>query len=74
MGATATYELDTEKDKDAQSVFERAQKINEVYFLMAKKYEENEHLYHINEYYKEQINVALFSNVQCCNFLIGTKG
>ena len=31
MGATATYELDTEKDKDAQSVFERAQKINEVF-------------------------------------------
>ena len=33
MGATATYELDTEKDKDAQSVFERAQKINEVFLF-----------------------------------------
>lgn len=30
MGATATYELDTEKDKDAQAIFERSQKIQEV--------------------------------------------
>ena len=30
MGATAVYELDTEKDKDAQSIFERSQKIQEV--------------------------------------------
>ena len=30
MGATRTYELDTEHDKDAQAVFERSQKINEV--------------------------------------------
>lgn len=29
MGATATYELDTEKDKDAQAIFERSQKIQE---------------------------------------------
>uniref|UniRef100_W5N1K5 Ring finger protein 113A n=1 Tax=Lepisosteus oculatus TaxID=7918 RepID=W5N1K5_LEPOC len=29
MGATAIYELDTEKDKDAQSIFERSQKIQE---------------------------------------------
>lgn len=29
MGATATYELDTEFDKDAQAVFERAKKLNE---------------------------------------------
>ena len=29
MGATATYTLDTEFDKDAQAVFERAKKINE---------------------------------------------
>lgn len=28
QGATRTYELDTEKDKDAQSVFERAMNIN----------------------------------------------
>ncbi|XP_047523732.1 E3 ubiquitin-protein ligase RNF113A isoform X2 [Pieris napi] len=27
--ATATYELDTERDKDAQAIFEKAQKINE---------------------------------------------
>ncbi|XP_050673723.1 E3 ubiquitin-protein ligase RNF113A [Leptidea sinapis] len=27
--ATATYELDTERDKDAQALFEKAQKINE---------------------------------------------
>ncbi|CAK1593525.1 unnamed protein product [Parnassius mnemosyne] len=27
--ATATYELDTERDKDAQTIFEKAQKINE---------------------------------------------
>ncbi|CAN8212797.1 unnamed protein product [Coccothraustes coccothraustes] len=29
MGATAGYELDTEKDKDAQAIFERGQKIQE---------------------------------------------
>uniref|UniRef100_A0AAX7V098 Ring finger protein 113A n=1 Tax=Astatotilapia calliptera TaxID=8154 RepID=A0AAX7V098_ASTCA len=29
MGATATYQLDTEKDKDAQAIFERSQKIQE---------------------------------------------
>ncbi|XP_053707114.1 E3 ubiquitin-protein ligase RNF113A [Synchiropus splendidus] len=29
MGATATYELDTERDKDAQAIFERSQKIQE---------------------------------------------
>ncbi|XP_005994672.1 E3 ubiquitin-protein ligase RNF113A isoform X1 [Latimeria chalumnae] len=29
MGATAIYELDTEKDKDAQAIFERSQKIQE---------------------------------------------
>nr|XP_026483725.1 RING finger protein 113A [Vanessa tameamea]XP_026483726.1 RING finger protein 113A [Vanessa tameamea] len=27
--ATATYEMDTEKDKDAQAIFEKSQKINE---------------------------------------------
>lgn len=31
MGATATYELDTERDKDAQAIFERSQKIQEVF-------------------------------------------
>lgn len=30
MGATATYELDTERDNDAQAIFERSQKIQEV--------------------------------------------
>ncbi|XP_058709078.1 E3 ubiquitin-protein ligase RNF113A-like [Poecile atricapillus] len=29
MGATAAYELDTEKEKDAQAIFERCQKIQE---------------------------------------------
>ncbi|KAF2979455.1 hypothetical protein EK904_014723 [Melospiza melodia maxima] len=29
MGATAGYELDTEKDKDAQAIFERSQRIQE---------------------------------------------
>ncbi|XP_029428797.1 E3 ubiquitin-protein ligase RNF113A isoform X2 [Rhinatrema bivittatum] len=29
MGATAVYELDTEKDKDAQAIFERSQKVQE---------------------------------------------
>ncbi|XP_023214279.1 RING finger protein 113A-like [Centruroides sculpturatus] len=29
MGATATLETETEKDRDAQSIFERSQKINE---------------------------------------------
>lgn len=30
MGATATYQLDTERDNDAQAIFERSQKIQEV--------------------------------------------
>lgn len=30
MGATAVYELDTEKEKDAQAIFERSQQIQEV--------------------------------------------
>jgi len=30
MGATAVYELDTERDKDAQAIFERSQKLMEV--------------------------------------------
>lgn len=30
MGATAVYELDTEKDKDAQAIFERSQQIQKV--------------------------------------------
>ncbi len=34
MGATATYQLDTERDKDAQAIFERSQKIQEVGDLM----------------------------------------
>ncbi|KAG2460498.1 R113A protein, partial [Polypterus senegalus] len=29
MGATAVYELDTEKDRDAQAIFERSQKVQE---------------------------------------------
>ena len=29
MGATAVYELDTEKERDAQAIFERSQKIQE---------------------------------------------
>jgi hypothetical protein len=28
MGATATYELDTEKDKDAQAIFERSLEVS----------------------------------------------
>ena len=54
MGATATYELDTEKDKDSQSVFERAQKINEVF--MAKQCDKNEHLNDINVVPEEPIH------------------
>ena len=30
MGATATYELDTALDNDAQAIFEKSKKINEV--------------------------------------------
>jgi hypothetical protein len=32
QGATRTYELDTEHDKDAQAIFERAQNINKVQY------------------------------------------
>ena len=30
MGATATYNLDTADDRDAQAIFEKAQEINKV--------------------------------------------
>lgn len=30
MGATATLEIETETDKDAQAIFEKAQEINKV--------------------------------------------
>lgn len=33
MGATATYELDTALDNDAQALFEKQKKINEVCML-----------------------------------------
>lgn len=32
QGATAILQTETEKDRDAQAIFEKAQKINEVYF------------------------------------------
>lgn len=32
QGATAILQTETEKDRDAQALFEKAQKINEVYF------------------------------------------
>lgn len=34
QGATAILETETEKDRDAQALFEKAQKINEVYFVI----------------------------------------
>lgn len=34
MGATATYQLDTERDNDAQAIFERSQKIQEVWVFV----------------------------------------
>lgn len=34
QGATAILETETEKDRDAQALFEKAQKINEVYFII----------------------------------------
>ena len=33
QGATAILETETEFDKDAQAIFEKAQKINEVYII-----------------------------------------
>ncbi|NXM65017.1 R113A protein, partial [Illadopsis cleaveri] len=48
MGATAVYELDTEKEKDAQAIFEHSQKIQEE--LRGK---EDDKIYHgINNYQK----------------------
>ncbi|XP_036446412.1 E3 ubiquitin-protein ligase RNF113A [Colossoma macropomum] len=48
MGATAVYELDTERDKDAQAIFERSQKIQEE--LSGK---EDDKIYRgINNYHK----------------------
>nr|AAR97525.1 zinc finger protein 183 [Danio rerio] len=48
MGATAVYELDTERDKDAQAIFERSQKIQEE--LTGK---EDDKIYRgINNYHK----------------------
>ncbi|KTG33677.1 hypothetical protein cypCar_00001507 [Cyprinus carpio] len=48
MGATALYQLDTERDKDAQAIFERSQKIQEE--LTGK---EDDKIYRgINNYHK----------------------
>ncbi|XP_025716658.1 E3 ubiquitin-protein ligase RNF113A-like [Callorhinus ursinus] len=48
MGATAVYELDTEKERDAQAIFERSQKIQEE--LRGK---EDDKIYRgINNYHK----------------------
>ena len=37
QGATATLEMETEVDKDAQAIFEKAQKINEVFISVLFK-------------------------------------
>ncbi|XP_028311685.1 E3 ubiquitin-protein ligase RNF113A [Gouania willdenowi] len=50
MGATATYQLDTERDKDAQAIFERSQKIQEE--LTGK---EDDKIYRGNNNYKKFI-------------------
>lgn len=34
QGATRTYELDTEKDRDAQAIFERSQQVNKVCYVL----------------------------------------
>ncbi|NXQ33032.1 R113A protein, partial [Alaudala cheleensis] len=48
MGATAAYELDTEKEKDAQAIFERSQKIQE-----ERRGKEDDKIYRgINNYQK----------------------
>ncbi|NXQ52007.1 R113A protein, partial [Anthoscopus minutus] len=48
MGATAVYELDTEKEKDAQAIFERSQKVQE-----EMRGKEDDNIYHgINNYRK----------------------
>uniref|UniRef100_UPI00358F1EBB E3 ubiquitin-protein ligase RNF113A-like n=1 Tax=Myxine glutinosa TaxID=7769 RepID=UPI00358F1EBB len=50
MGATATYQLDTEKERDAQAIFERSQIIQEV---GEPKRKEIDHVYRgINNYTK----------------------
>ena len=36
MGATRTYEFDTERDKDAQAVFERSQQVHQVKLLITE--------------------------------------
>ncbi|NXF95206.1 R113A protein, partial [Eubucco bourcierii] len=47
-GATAAYELDTEKEKDAQAIFERSQKIQE-----ERRGKDDDKIYHgINNYQK----------------------
>uniref|UniRef100_A0A8C9CQR2 C3H1-type domain-containing protein n=1 Tax=Phocoena sinus TaxID=42100 RepID=A0A8C9CQR2_PHOSS len=48
MGATAVYELDTEKERDAQAIFERSQKIQE-----ELRHKEDDKIYRgINNYQK----------------------
>lgn len=37
QGATAILETETEKDKDAQALFEKAQKINEVFYQIIQQ-------------------------------------
>jgi len=44
QGATRTYELDTEKDKDAQAIFERmleVNKVNHIQSINMNKYSDN---------------------------------
>ena len=51
MGATKIYELDTEKDRDAQAVFERAEKLQEE----LKSGKANDKLYHGSAGYRKFI-------------------
>lgn len=60
MGATKIYELDTEKDRDAQAVFERAEKLQEE----LKSGETNENLYHGSAGYRKFIKAkAIISSL-----------
>lgn len=34
MGATATIQFETEKDRDAQAIFERSLQVNKVFYLL----------------------------------------
>ena len=60
MGATKVYELDTEKDRDAQAVFERGEKLQEE----LKSGEADDKLYHGSAGYRKFIKAKVLYSIK----------